>query len=122
MLNKPKRKSQSVRVRELDNLYKKFFWNKFGRGSCYTCDDTTVPLFWGHFVPRGSKLVRWDINNSRPQCFKCNNELRGNIEEFRKRLIKEVGIEEVERIESLKGKPIYKGFIDDEEIRVKELK
>lgn len=122
LLAKPKKRNQSKRINDLDRLYREIFWKIFNRDSCYTCDKTNVALFWGHFVSRGSKLVRWDINNSRPQCFDCNNGKQGNIKEFRKRLIAEVGLEEVERIESLKGKPIYKGFIDDEEERIKGLK
>jgi hypothetical protein len=40
------------------------------------------------------------VDNSRLQDYRCNVMLHGNIIEFRERLIKEIGLGEVEKLEA----------------------
>jgi hypothetical protein len=75
-----------------------------GWNHCYTCG---VPSYWiylecGHYVPRANMETRFSIINCKPQCYKCNHTLNGNLEVFRKNLIRDYGIEEVEKLEKLK--------------------
>lgn len=56
----------------------------------------------GHYIPRGHTATRWDLHNVNAQCYDCNRLKYGNIEAYRKGLIQRYGIEEVERLESLK--------------------
>lgn len=74
-----------------------------GGGVCYTCG---LPSFWkyqecGHFKGRKNMSTRFELVGSRPQCDKCNCFLGGNLEIFRKKLIEDIGLEEVEEIEML---------------------
>lgn len=69
---------------------------------CYTCD---TPHHWkeldcGHYVKRQHQETRFNENNCRPQCRKCNWFMQGNDVEFRKRLIEEIGEQKVLLLES----------------------
>lgn len=72
---------------------------------CYTCDCeltlNTSNCQLGHFLSRGAYPgFTFHPDNSRPQCYRCNVHLHGNLIEFRTRLINEIGREEVERLEA----------------------
>lgn len=78
---------------------------------CYTCDSKlelrTSNCQLGHYLPRGAYPgLTFHSDNSRLQCYRCNCHLHGNTIEFRERLIKELGIEAVESLESLRHKPV----------------
>jgi Bacteriophage Lambda NinG protein. len=45
----------------------------------------------GHFVKRGYMNTRWDLDNLRVQCTRCNRFLDGNQDEFIARLSLEMG-------------------------------
>jgi hypothetical protein len=70
---------------------------------CYTCGNIK-PIKTaenGHYHGRGIKATRYDENNSRPQCTRCNKFLSGCHTAFEANLIKEVGVEVVEELKSL---------------------
>lgn len=55
----------------------------------------------GHFRTVGSSPhLRFDERNVHKQCSTCNHFKSGNIVEYRKNLIKKIGTEELERLES----------------------
>jgi hypothetical protein len=55
----------------------------------------------GHFRSRGSAPhLAFNLWNAHKQCVKCNRFLSGNVAEYRKGLIKKIGIEKVDFIES----------------------
>ena len=63
---------------------------------CYTCDnhlDAPVKAQTGHFIPSSvcSTEIRYDLDNLRVQCYRCNINLSGNWIEYEKRLNKEKG-------------------------------
>ena len=60
---------------------------------CYTCGAffNVKKMDCGHYIGRGHHYVRWDVNNARPQCTKCNCYQGGKHFEFEQRLIKEIG-------------------------------
>lgn len=70
---------------------------------CYTCNKpiSISKIQNGHWQRRGYKTVRFDLNNARPQCLKCNYYESGKPEIFELKLIKEVGQDEVDRIKLL---------------------
>lgn len=70
---------------------------------CYTCGalKSITNIDCGHFVNRGSKTVRYDENNARPQCKRCNRYRSGEHNIFENNLIKELGEDEVIRIKRL---------------------
>ena len=67
---------------------------------CFTCDSGKND-HCGHFMKRGNDGTRWNPDNCRPQCWTCNIEKGGNFDEFRIRLIKQIGLEKVEDVEQL---------------------
>jgi hypothetical protein len=75
-----------------------------GKLRCFTCDSDlqfgTSNCQLGHFLPRGGYPgLTFEPNNSRLQCYRCNVMLHGNTFEFRERLIFDIGLEAVERLE-----------------------
>ena len=77
-----------------------------GNCTCYTCGviKPIKDVDNGHYVKRAHQATRYDENNCRPQCKKCNGDTlhNGKQVEFRQHLINEIGIEEVNRIETPK--------------------
>jgi len=103
--------TRSKLVKKCDKLFSIFirlhFADKDWYVRCYTCwkkmkwNDKECSC--GHWITRAFFFLRWNINNARPQCMrKCNSKLSGNWEPliFRKNLINEIGIEEVESMEN----------------------
>jgi len=76
-----------------------------GKLKCYTC-DTPLQLHssnchLGHYLSRGAYPgLTFHPENVRIQCYRCNCHLHGATPEFRERLIKEIGLERVEKLES----------------------
>jgi len=54
----------------------------------------------GHYRSRGSAPLEFHTHNVHAQCKKCNRHLGGNIVEYRKGLVRRIGVEKVEAIES----------------------
>ena len=76
-----------------------------GKLYCYTCDSVlklnTSNCQLGHYLSRGAYPgLTFHSDNSRVQCYRCNVHLHGATIEFRERLINEIGITEVEKLES----------------------
>ena len=74
-----------------------------GFSNCISCEKL---VHWkqcdgGHFIPRRHNATAFEKNNVWPQCRSCNDYGRGNVAEYRKRLVVMVGLEEVVRLESL---------------------
>lgn len=103
--------SRTKLVKKCDRLFSIFirlhFADKDWYVRCFTCwkkmkwNDKDCSC--GHWISRTVQFLRWNINNARPQCmWKCNSKLSGNWEPliFRKELIKEIWIEEVEKMEN----------------------
>lgn len=55
----------------------------------------------GHYRSRGSAShLRFNLLNMHSQCSRCNRYLSGNIVEYRKELIKRIGVKRVELLEN----------------------
>ena len=110
------------------NLAQKYF-NRFIRlrdaqEPCISCGTTADVIYAaGHYRTRGSSPhLAFDEDNVHKQCNKrCNLELSGNIGEFRIGLIKKIGIDRVERIES-NQEPVKYSAADYVEMKKKYLK
>lgn len=68
--------------------------NEFGEVKCFTCNFVG---FWkqsgienGHFIGRSVMLLRWLEDNCRPQCIRCNQFMKGNLEVFAAKLGEEI--------------------------------
>jgi len=76
MPRKPSRKSL---VKKLDDIFSKYVRMvnadpHTGLNSCYTCGLVKhwKELQCGHFQTRGHYMTRWNPDNCRPQCGRCN--------------------------------------------------
>jgi len=70
---------------------------------CYTCGSVHAMKSTdnGHWQRRGYKTTRFHENNARPQCRQCNHYYQGKPEVFERNLIKEIGIDAVNRLKEL---------------------
>lgn len=73
---------------------------------CISCQVKTVHKFGGsmdagHYRSRGSAAhLRFNVLNIHSQCVTCNRWQSGNVVDYRINLIKRIGIDLVERLES----------------------
>lgn len=65
----------------------------------------------GHYIPRRHRATELHPDNVRPQCHECNQIKHGNVEEYRKNLILEIGIDRVEKLESIKHERSEKDYL-----------
>ena len=71
----------------------------------------------GHFLESGNNpRIRYDEDNLAGQCVSCNVFKGGASAEYRKELIRRIGIERVERLESMKGGVVKRSADDYREI------
>lgn len=67
-----------------------------GYCKCFTCGKSikigTSDCHAGHYYSQGGfPALRFNEDNVRPQCMRCNVHLNGNSQIFRENLIKEIG-------------------------------
>lgn len=97
-------------IKDLQAVFNEFIRLRDRDQPCISCDTTSEELSekwkggkWdaGHYRSRGSAPeLRFHEDNVHKQCKRCNNQLSGNIVEYRKRLINRIG---AERLEALEG-------------------
>lgn len=69
---------------------------------CISCGTMNGQKHAGHYRSVSSAPhLRFNELNVNVQCATCNNHLHGNLIEYRKGLIKKIGIEKVEELENL---------------------
>lgn len=68
---------------------------------CYTCSKWGhyKEMDGGHFIPSALYPTRYEPDNIRPQCKRCNHVLQGCQAKFKENLISEIGLDGVERLE-----------------------
>ena len=77
---------------------------------CISCGYSGTGRQWhaGHYKPSGGfSALRFDELNIHKQCNQCNVFLSGNLVSYRENLIKKIGIDEVERLESCSATKRY---------------
>ena len=94
-------------VAKLDRLFSKYIRLKYANNGvvqCYTCGKlhSVKTIQCGHYISRKYWNLRWNEDNARPQCVKCNYYEHGNIAEFRERLIEEIGEEKLQLLHKFK--------------------
>lgn len=97
------------------------------------CISCAKPSTWGgtwhagHYRSVGAEAaLRYDENNIHKQCSECNTHKSSNAIEYRKNLVKKIGIEEVERIENHNVRARYRAedylrIIDYYKEKIKQL-
>jgi hypothetical protein len=95
-LSTKKRRSSKPTITKL----KKLLWEECKRitrkrygNTCYTCGTHVDVPHTGHFIPSSicSTEMRYDLDNLRLQCFRCNIHLSGNWVAYEAHLIVEKG-------------------------------
>ena len=95
----PKKISRKNLIKKLDSVFSEYIRRKYadknGVVKCYTCEKKA---YWkgqgiqnGHFISRSSRILRWDEDNCRPQCYQCNCMRYGQNYIFAMNLNKEFG-------------------------------
>lgn len=81
---------------------------KGGFAQCYTCSvvDSVVQQDNGHFLNRAYLGHRFNPDNCRIQCRKCNRLLDGNIKRYEVLLRHELGDELVDDLKKSKDRPL----------------
>ena len=86
-------------IKKLDSVFSEYIRRKYadkkGMVKCYTCNKSA---YWkgqgmqnGHFISRASRILRWDEDKCRPQCYGCNCMRYGQQYIFAQNLNKEFG-------------------------------
>ena len=127
-----KRPSVKLLKKRLDTLFSAWYRRSNARRGylqCYTCKKT---LHWkemqtGHFISRAKNSLRYSTDNVRPQCYRCNCVLNGNLIEYMLNLTDEIGEMKVrelyERSKQLKQfkVPELQELIEEYKSKLKEL-
>lgn len=98
--NKKKKKfkdnDKSIRTREAQKSFNAFIRYRDKDMHCISCDkpsDWNGQWHCGHFKTVGARSdLRFEEANAAKQCSQCNNFLSGNIIEYKKELIKRIGV------------------------------
>ena len=89
---------------------------KGGFAQCFTCStiDSVVMMDNGHYLDRAWMGTRFDEDNCRIQCRKCNRMMDGNTERYGMLLKKEIG---EERFKALQEKMSNTFDMNEDEIK-----
>ena len=71
---------------------------------CICCNRPLTSINAGHYLESGNNpQIRYNEDNIHNQSIYCNQYQGGNSDDYRGNLIKKIGLERVERLESMKG-------------------
>jgi hypothetical protein len=121
-----KKESLSALKKKLDSVFSLFIRYR-DRGRCYTCGMVKEPseMQAGHYISRTCLALRFDEMNVHCQCYGCNCMKHGDIITYREHLVKDYGLESVERLESRRHESVkltsawYHDMIDHYRQRLK---
>lgn len=90
--------------------YIRTLYSDNGYVSCFTCGDVLdiKEIDNGHYQKRAHQATRYNEDNCKPQCKKCNGDTAGNGRQdvFRVNLVKQIGEERVLEVERLANEVI----------------
>lgn len=95
-------KTYSDYLKELQEVFNRYIRLRDAHLPCISCGRHHEGQYHaGHYRSVGSSPEhRFNPKNVHKQCAPCNTHLHGNIVEYRKRLIKKIGVDEVELLEN----------------------
>jgi len=111
------------KINQLDSIFSQFIRLRdsqaygFEYFRCISC-GAVLPFDHadcGHYIKRSNMATRFDEDNCHSQCITCNRFRQGNVENFRRNLVKKIGEDKVEELER-KGRGIAKfssGYIEE---------
>ena len=87
-------------IQKATNVFNAFIRERDKNNSCISCNGKVEQA--GHFYSGGHyPSLKFNENNVHGQCLRCNYYLSGNLNEYRKNLIKKIGLEAVQDLDSL---------------------
>jgi len=95
-------KTRTDHLKELQAIFNKWI-RETKEPTCISCGTDLRGRKYdaGHYRSVGScPELRFEPFNVYPQCVHCNQYLSGNLIEYRKRLVKKIGLDKVEWLES----------------------
>lgn len=127
-----------VTIQKVQDKFNEYIKYRDTHGVACQCISCPAIVYFGkghasHFYSAGNyKSLRFNEDNVNYSCIKCNTFLSGNLLEYRKGLIKKIGVERVEKLELLASaskrnvwKPMefeLKVIYDEYKAKIKELK
>jgi len=95
-------KTNADHVRELQIIFNKYIRLRDKGKGCISCGTPLKGKYdAGHYRSTGGNPeIRFKETNVHGQCVYCNQHKHGNLIEYRKGLIKRIGLEEVELLEN----------------------
>jgi len=104
---KDKLKTRSEWLNDLQKVFNKYIRERDKEQPCISCDKPKGAEQAGHYRSvGGSPELRFNENNCFGQCISCNMHKHGNLIEYRKRLIKRIGQEQVDYLERNDHEPL----------------
>lgn len=87
-------------IKKATTAFNSFIRERDKYSSCISCTSKAEQA--GHFYSGGHHAaLKFNEDNVNGQCLRCNYFLSGNLNEYRKSLIKKIGIERVEKLDEL---------------------
>lgn len=123
-----KKKTVKQLKKILDSVASEYF-RKRDLSICYTCGKA-LPYKQsqcGHFEGRGSLYLRYDEINNHCQCYVCNILKKGNYIVYTLNMIRDYGMETVERLHREKNNIVkwttldYERMIEEFKQKIKDL-
>ena len=110
-------------LKETQTIFNKYIRLRDNGLTCVSCDKPINGVkHASHYLSSGGhSAVRFHEDNVWVSCYKCNVMLSGNQIEYRKRLIKKIGVERVEWLEE-NGNQVKKWTIEELKELIKEYK
>lgn len=103
---RPRRLAIPKLKEELDRVFSQYIRlrdaNDNGFCKCITCGTMWKwrIIHNGHYIPREHMATRYDIRNCSSQCPICNIDLRGNLEKYKRAIIRMYGVKVLEELEA----------------------
>lgn len=99
---KERLKTRSDHLKEVQTVFNKFIRLRDKGNNCISCGKPCKKENAGHYRSvGGNPELRFEELNCHLQCEYCNTYLHGNLIEYRKGLIKKIGVELVEWLEGV---------------------
>jgi hypothetical protein len=105
-LNKRSLSSLLLLAQDTFNKFIRLRDSKGDHFKCISCNrfKSLDQMNAGHYYSAGNhSYLRFNENNVHSQCVKCNNYLSGNLIPYRENLIKKIGADELEKLDTWKN-------------------
>ena len=95
---------------KLDRVFSEYIRKRDTKDGYFICISCGRRLPYGqadcgHYINRRHLATRWDEENCNAQCRKCNRFDEGNIQGYRRGLVRKIGEQHVILLESRKYRP-----------------